>query len=328
MDSVPNFMQCAAGLKDGTTRCAQLLRAFDSEPPLIGGERQATLEIDIANAFNSTCRQASFDVLSGKASREYDNGRVKPGDSLPSFDGLRHLFGYFRAMHDTAATLRYVGPDGQVHHIKGTSGGQQGDPLEMMRFCATIHPVWARVMARHHRARALAFADDGFVRASVVECLQILAELQTAFKDDAKLDICLPKCKLYIKGLTLEEAQEEVLKAVEADPALHSLKDILHNDVVQVEGMVCVGVPIGSPQFVQAFVAKKSKTMVEDVKKLHILTDPGVHFKLVRFCHNTRLAHLSRTLPPSTMANPACGVQTVDYAVVNEVLAKGTRTRA
>jgi len=66
----------------------------------------------------------------------------------------------------------------------------------MMRFCATIHPVWAQVMARHQRMRALAFADDDFVRASVVECLHILAELQTAFKDDAKLDICLPTCKL------------------------------------------------------------------------------------------------------------------------------------
>ena len=28
------------------------------------------------------------------------------------------------------------------------------------------------------------------------------------------------------------------------------------------------------------------------------------------------------------MANPACGVQTVDYAVVNEVLAKGTGNRS
>lgn len=59
---------------------------------------------------------------------------------------------------------------------------------------------------------------------------------------------------------------------MEADPALFSLKDILttHDDptenVVQVEGMVCVGVPIGSPQFVQAFVAEKSKTMVEDLR--------------------------------------------------------------
>ena len=40
---------------------------------------------------------------------------------------------------------------------------------------------------------------------------------------------------------------------------------------------------IGSPQFVQAFVAEKSKTPEEDVKKLQLLTDPGVHFKLVRF---------------------------------------------
>jgi len=109
-------------------------------------------------------------------------------------------------MHGTDATLRYVGPDGQALHVKRTSRGQQGDPLEMMRFCATIHPVWARVMARHPRARALAFADDGFVRSSVVECLHILAELKSTFKDDAKLDICLPKCKLYIKSLTLAEA--------------------------------------------------------------------------------------------------------------------------
>jgi len=112
----------------------------------------------------------------------------------------------------------------------------------------------------------------------------LCAELQAAFKDDMKLDICLRKCKLYIKGLTLTEAQEEVHKIVEADPALFSLTDILttHDDptenVVQVEGMVCVGVPIGSPQFVQAFVAEKSKTMVEDVKKLQLLSVPCVHF--------------------------------------------------
>ena len=33
---------------------------------------------------------------------------------------------------------------------------------------------------------------------------------KTAFKEDAGLDICLPKCKIYIKGLTLSEGREEV----------------------------------------------------------------------------------------------------------------------
>jgi hypothetical protein len=93
-----------------------------------------------------------------------------------------------------------------------------------------------------------------------------------------------------------------------------------------VQGMICIGVPIGSPEFVQAFVKEKTRTMVKDVKQLHLLTDPCVHFKLIRFCHNTRLSHLNRNLPPTTMANLVCGVQTV--AVANEALAKGTGNRS
>ena len=98
---------------------------------------------------------------------------------------------------------------------------------------------------------------------ALVDCLHILAELKRAFKEDLNLDICLPKCKLYIKGLQLEEVREEVRKLLEANPALHGLKDILEihedpaNNVVQVDGMVYVGVPIGSPAFVHAFVADK-----------------------------------------------------------------------
>ena len=54
------------------------------------------------------------------------------------------------------------------------------------------------------------------MRAPLVECLHILAELKAAFKDDNKLDICLPKYKLYIKGLSLDDAREKVRKIVEA----------------------------------------------------------------------------------------------------------------
>ena len=49
----------------------------------------------------------------------------------------------------------------------------------------------------------------------------------------------------------MAEAREEVQGLMEADEALHSLKEILtahddpSQDVVQVEGMICVGVPVG-----------------------------------------------------------------------------------
>ena len=85
------------------------------------------LEIDIVKAFNSAARQASFDTFAGTSSQDYNQGRVNRGDSLPSFLGLLHLFGYWRTMHDTAATFLYVNADGQRHHIEGSTGGQQGD---------------------------------------------------------------------------------------------------------------------------------------------------------------------------------------------------------
>ena len=97
------------------------------------------LEIDFKNAFSEAPGQAAFDVTAGTASRAYDNVRVQAGDDLPSFNALRRFFDYFRAMHDTTSTLRYVDHKGQVHHVEGSTGGQQGDPLEVIRFCATIH---------------------------------------------------------------------------------------------------------------------------------------------------------------------------------------------
>ena len=80
-ESVPNFIQCAGGLRDGSTICAQLLRTFDSEPATVNGTLQALMEIDLVNAFNETSRQAAFDVLAGRASREYD--KVKSNGSTP-----------------------------------------------------------------------------------------------------------------------------------------------------------------------------------------------------------------------------------------------------
>ena len=129
-----------SGVKDGTSVCAKILQLFDSEKHP-DDKTWALLEIDIKNAFNEALRQAAFDVIAGKASREYDNGNVKPGDHIQSLDALWRFFDYFRAMHDTASTLRYVDHKGQVHHVEGSSGGQPGDPMEMVCFCATIHPT-------------------------------------------------------------------------------------------------------------------------------------------------------------------------------------------
>ncbi len=66
-----------------------------------------------------------------------------------------------------------------------------------------------------------------------------------------------------------------------------------------------MGVPIGTPEFVNAFVRSKAHAIEQDVQKLRIVQDPKNHYDLLRFCQHTRLAFLARNMPPDVMIRPA-----------------------
>ena len=90
-----NFLKFARQ-KDGATRCAQIVYLLltnhvehDVSDPLV------TVQLDASNAFCSVTRQSQFDVLAGKVSRPYDDGRVQVGDELPRPRTLDKYWGYF-----------------------------------------------------------------------------------------------------------------------------------------------------------------------------------------------------------------------------------------
>ena len=113
-------------------RCAQLVNMLhdlptDDQDP---DDPVTFINTDIKAAFQEMCRQASNDTLTGKAPRPYDDGRVQPGDDIPTMKELRPFFGYFNAMHSTASNNRYCDHRGHTHHVKGTTaveGGWTGD---------------------------------------------------------------------------------------------------------------------------------------------------------------------------------------------------------
>ncbi len=160
------------------------------------------IKIDVSNAFNTTNRALTLDMLSGRASRDYACG-LKRGDAIPTCDTLSNLFGYFEAMRTCHAKLRYFDWVGQVHLAKGKTGGQQGDPLEMLIFNLTIHHLWGRVLARFQEARAIAYADDGCIKAKMSVALQVLAELKAVFKEVAGLELNVSKTSILPKGSRL-----------------------------------------------------------------------------------------------------------------------------
>jgi hypothetical protein len=131
------------------------------------------INTDIAAAFQEVCRQATFDTLTGKATKSYDNGMVNPGDDIPTIRALWPILGYFKAMRSTACTNRYFDHCGHPHHVQGTTGGQQGDDgVEMTVYSLSQHPIIGRTLARCPRARGVGFADD----------LTIYATLRTSLK--------------------------------------------------------------------------------------------------------------------------------------------------
>ena len=158
------------------------------------------IKIDVANAFNCTDRGLTLDVLSGHASRDYACG-LKIGDVIPTCDNLSNLFGNFKAMRTCEAKLRYFDWDGQVHIAKGKTGGQQGDPLEMLIFNLTVHHIWGRVLAKFQGARAVAYADDGYIKGKLSVVLQVLAELKRVLKEDSGLELNISKTAVLSKAI-------------------------------------------------------------------------------------------------------------------------------
>ncbi len=69
------------------------------------------IKIDISNAFYTTDRALTLDVLSERASRDYARG-IKKGQAFPNSETLSNLFGYFKAMRTCHGKLRYfIGTD-------------------------------------------------------------------------------------------------------------------------------------------------------------------------------------------------------------------------
>ena len=131
----------------------------------------------------------------------------------------------------------------------------------MMRFSLSQHPIMGRVFARHRDAREVGFADDLNIYASLKTDLKVLVEMRQRFGEDAKLSFNMTKVKIYIPCVTRERARELVLQHIEQDPSLEILRELYEQDlakpeldIITVAGLKCVGVPIGTPEFVNAFV--------------------------------------------------------------------------
>jgi hypothetical protein len=91
-------------------------------------------------------------------------------------------------------------------------------------------------------------------------------------------------------------------------------------------GFVGIGVPIGTAVFVQNFVAKTCRAVIDDVEKLDAIQDGFIHDQLIRFCQATRLQYTNSHI----LLRNRCVLrqQHVDCKIADALLKRGTKQRA
>ena len=116
------------------------------------------------------------------------------------------------------------------------------------------------------------------MRDTLLTVLRILAALKHAFKEDLGMELTLPKCKVLIPGLSQEDANDAIRSVISSHAELSSLHDMVSDealarhfmtiqDVVKVDGLTCVGVPIGTPAFMRDWAGVKLRDQIQDLQK-------------------------------------------------------------
>ena len=181
-------------------------------------------------------------------------------------------------------------------------------------------------LALFQGARAVAYADDGYIKGKLSEALQVLAELKRVLKEDAGLELNISKTAILPKDITQQAIFDVAHGFINATPQLTQLRGEVSLDSFRPDGFVGIGVPIGTDTFVRQFVAKTCRDIIEDVEKLDAIEDGFIHFQLLRFCQATRLQFLNSHI----LLDNRCVLQQqhVDCKIADALLKKGTKQHA
>jgi hypothetical protein len=106
--------------------------------------------------------------------------------------------------------------------------------------------LWGRVLGKFQEARAIAYVDDGYIKAKLSIALQVLAELKAVFKTDAGLEFNISKSSILPKSVTDQAAFDIVRTIMQTTPTLTHLTNEVLLDSFCPEGFIGIGVPIGT----------------------------------------------------------------------------------
>jgi hypothetical protein len=269
--------QLGVGARGGSERVALMAQVVHE----VGG---VLLAIDGTNAFNALSRSA---VLQAVATH------------------FPELYAYVERVYGPASTpsLQF-GLDGfaEAEIILSRQGVQQGDPLGPLLFALAVLPVMLSFREAFPTLALPAYLDDmtivslGAADAAVLQLvhsgfLHVAEELE---KVGVKVNTTKSVCLLPPGG----GAHSAAAGAGVTDGQAHVM---LQPVPVRSDGIVLMGVPVGTPAFVRTHMRTALRSAGTDrlLAELPHMTDSQVAYHLLRLCGPARATYLARNVGPA-----------------------------
>lgn len=278
-DRHPRVFQYAAAQPDGATIMFQLIQCIvDSIRAGITAPLDPVeiLAADARNAFNEESRQYIREFHARQCPIHLDNTDDTPDKNWDI------LWRYIQAHYEVDGILKlYHG--GRVHHILSRNGIQQGDTAGTVLFSAPLQPILEEVADAFPLLLILAFADNAIF---IGPRSQILMAAD------------LYKRKIQEKGLKLNPAESRIY-SIQSEPN-NCPSNMITPQGLEIpctaEGMVVLGAPIGTAQFVQTVGRKIIQKIEAGLAQLKNFPYLHQRAKMATFCVNTQPGYLMGTM--------------------------------
>ena len=161
--------------------------------------------------------------------------------------------------------------------LSSQEGVHQGDPLGPFYFCIAINACLQLLQESHVGIVVAAYFDDVTILGPPEKIGDVLPELVSGL-ESCGLHFNPAKCELFHP-----DAESQVWA---------------HGMRTSCDGTVVLGAALGSPEFAQSHyesVAQQGRSLLQSIS---LMESTQCAFLLLKFCANSRIAHITRLSPP------------------------------